>query len=82
MMQWFLTRTMINHNDFIVGSFLTFRYIRGANRWTTVLIVFVMMLTFLNLTVIGGLLEGIVVGSFVGLRDRAIGDVFYFRQGW
>ena len=67
---------MINRDDFTVGSFLTFRYIRGANRWTTVLIVFVMVLTFLNLTVIGGLLEGIVVGSFVGLRDRAIGDVF------
>ena len=59
-----------------MGSFLTLRYIRGASRWTTALIVFVMVLTFLNLTVIGGILEGIVVGSFVGLRDRAIGDVF------
>ena len=67
---------MVNYNDFTVGSFLTFRYIRGASRWTTTLIVFVMVLTFLNLTVIGGLLEGIIVGSFVGLRDRAIGDVF------
>lgn len=67
---------MLTKNDIAVGSFLTLRYIRGANRWTTALIVFVMMLTFLNLTVIGGLLEGIVVGSFVGLRDRAIGDVF------
>ena len=66
----------MTRNDIKVGSFLTLRYIRGANRWTTVLIVFVMVLTFLNLTVIGGLLEGIVVGSFVGLRDRAIGDVF------
>ena len=67
---------MMQKNDFFVGSFLTLRYIRGANRWTTALILFVMVLTFLNLTVIGGLLEGIVVGSFVGLRDRAIGDVF------
>lgn len=67
---------MLTKNDITVGSFLTLRYIRGASRWTTVLIVFVMVLTFLNLTVIGGLLEGIVVGSFVGLRDRAIGDVF------
>ena len=67
---------MLTKNDITVGSFLTLRYIRGANRWTTALIVFVMVLTFLNLTVIGGLLEGIVVGSFVGLRDRAIGDVF------
>ena len=67
---------MLTRNDITVGSFLTLRYIRGANRWTTALIVFVMVLTFLNLTVIGGILEGIVVGSFVGLRDRAIGDVF------
>ena len=66
----------LRRNDFSVGFFLTLRYIRGANRWTTVLITFVMVLTFLNLTVIGGLLEGIIVGSFVGLRDRAIGGVF------
>ena len=72
----FLIRIMINRDDFKVGSFLTLRYIRRANHWTTVLITFVMVLTFLNLTVISGLLEGIIVGSFVGLRDRAIGDVF------
>ena len=67
---------ILQKNDISVGSFLTLRYIRGANHWTTSLILFVMVLTFLNLTVIGGLLEGIVVGSFVGLRDKAIGDVF------
>ena len=76
MMSLFLIQKMIKRNDFAVGTFLTLRYIRGANRWTTILIIFVMVLTFLNLTVIGGLLEGIVVGSFVGLRDRAIGDVY------
>ena len=59
-----------------MGLFLAKRYIRGANPWATALITFVMMLTFLNLTVIGGILEGIIVGSFDGLRDRAIGDVY------
>ena len=34
-----------------------------------------MLLTFLNLTVIGGLLEGIIVGSLEGTRDKAFGDV-------
>ena len=63
-------------SDIAVGFFLTARYVRGANPWTTVLITFVMLLTFLNLTVIGGILEGIVVGSFDGLRERAIGDVY------
>ena len=66
----------MNISDFKVGFFLVTRYIRGANPWNIALITFVMVLTFLNLTVIGGLLEGIIVGSFEGLRDRAIGDVF------
>lgn len=66
----------MNLNDIKVGIFLVFRYIRGANIWTTLLITFVMFLTFLNLTVVAGLLEGIVVGSLEGLRTRAIGDVY------
>ena len=66
----------MNKHDITTGFFLARRYLRGANVWTTLLISFVMTLTFLNLTVIGGLLEGIVVGSFEGLRERAIGDVF------
>ena len=66
----------MNRSDITVGFFLAVRYIRGANIWTTLLITFVMVLTFLNLTVIGGILEGIVVGSFNGLRDRAIGDIY------
>ena len=71
-----LKRVPMNRSDITVGFFLTVRYIRGASIWTTGLIVFVMVLTFLNLTVISGILEGIVVGSFDGLRERAIGDVY------
>lgn len=67
---------MMSFTDFKVGFFLVIRYIKGANIWTTLLIMFVMLLTFLNLTVIAGLLEGIVAGSFEGLRTRAIGDVY------
>ena len=66
----------MKRSDVTVGFFLASRYLRRSSPWTTVLITFVMTLTFLNLTVIGGLLEGIIVGSFVGLRDKAIGDVF------
>ncbi len=66
----------MKRNDITVGFFLVTRYIRGANIWTTILITFIMLLTFLNLTVVGGILEGIVVGSFDGLRERALGDVY------
>ena len=63
-------------NNIKVAFFLVLRYIRGASVWTTGLILFVMVLTFLNLTVIGGVLEGIVVGSLDGLRDKALGDLY------
>lgn len=65
----------MNYKDIKVALFLVFRYIRGASIWQTSLIIFVMVLTFLNLTVIGGILEGIIVGSLDGLREKALGDV-------
>ena len=61
--------------DFKVGFFLFTRYIKKANISTTILISLVMFLTFINLTVVGGILEGIIVGSFEGLRTKAIGDI-------
>lgn len=66
----------MNVDDVRVGFFLAVRYIRKASLWTTVLISFIIFLTFLNLTVIGGLLEGLIVGDFIGLRERALGDLY------
>ena len=63
-------------NDFKVGFFLVVRYIRSSSIWTTSLIILVMVITFLNILVIGGLLEGIIVGSIEGLRNKALGDVY------
>lgn len=65
----------MNYKDAKVGFFLVVRYIRGASIWQTSLIIFVMVLTFLNLVVIGGILEGIIIGSLEGLREKALGDV-------
>lgn len=45
-----------------IGFYLALRQIRRANRYTTGLIVFVMLLTFLNLVVVQGLLVGLVAG--------------------
>lgn len=59
-----------------VGFFLAVREIKRANIWTTLLITFVMMLTFLNLIVIRGILVGLTQGSVQAYRDRYTGNIF------
>jgi len=59
-----------------VGLFLAIRDIRRASIWTTVLITFVMTLTFLNLIVVRGILVGLTQGSVEAYRERYTGDVF------
>ncbi|MEK7504714.1 MAG: FtsX-like permease family protein [Patescibacteria group bacterium] len=58
-----------------VGFFLGSRDLRRANRWTTLLIIAVMTLTFLNLIVVGGILVGLIQGSEDANRDRYTGDI-------
>lgn len=58
-----------------VGYFLAYRDIKRANKWTTLLIVFVMTLTFLNLIVVRGILVGLTEGSVRSYRERYTGDV-------
>ncbi|HYF04810.1 MAG TPA: FtsX-like permease family protein [Patescibacteria group bacterium] len=58
-----------------VAFFLAFRQIRRSSKWTTGLIIFIMMLTFLNLVVVSGLLVGLISGSYVQFRDHYAGDV-------
>jgi len=43
-----------------IGFLLGFRQIQRANIWTTALIIFVMMLTFLNLIAVSGILVGLI----------------------
>ncbi|MFM7088782.1 MAG: ABC transporter permease [Candidatus Paceibacterota bacterium] len=59
----------------LVGWFLAKRELKRANIWTTLLIVLVMMLTFLNLVVVSGLLVGLIQGSEDSYRKYAIGEV-------
>ncbi|OGD79468.1 hypothetical protein A2368_03435 [Candidatus Collierbacteria bacterium RIFOXYB1_FULL_49_13] len=59
-----------------VGFVLASRDIRRTSVWTTGLITFVMMLTFLNLIVVRGILVGLIEGSIIANRDRMLGDVF------
>lgn len=63
-------------NVFVVGLFLATRQIKRASLWTTLLIIFVMTLTFLNLVVVSGILVGLIEGSVSAYRDRYSGDVY------
>ncbi len=54
---------------------LGFRQIQRANKWTTVLIIFVMMLTFLNLVAVSGILVGLIEGAVRGVREESLGDI-------
>lgn len=58
-----------------IGLLLGFRQIQRTSRWTTLLIIFVMMFTFLNLIAVSGILVGLIVGSERAVRESAIGDL-------
>jgi ABC-type lipoprotein release transport system permease subunit len=58
-----------------IGFLLGFRQIQRANFWTTALIIFVMMLTFLNLIAVSGILVGLIAGSERAVQDQSTGDI-------
>jgi putative ABC transport system permease protein len=58
-----------------IGFFLAWRQVRRANIWTTCLIVFVMILTFLNLVVVSGILVGLIEGSISAYHQQYTGDI-------
>ncbi len=58
-----------------IGLFLAFRQIKRSSWWTTGLIVFVMVLTFLNLVVVSGILVGLIEGSISARREQYTGDI-------
>lgn len=58
-----------------VGWFLALRQVKRSSIATTILIVFVMMLTFLNLVVVRGVLVGLIEGSTDVYKSGYAGDV-------
>ncbi len=58
-----------------IGFFLAIRQIKRANIWTTGLIIFIMVLTFLNLVVVSGVLVGLIQGSVDAERTQYTSDV-------
>ncbi len=58
-----------------LGWFLAYRQVRRSSWATTALIVFVMMLTFLNLVVVRGVLVGLIQGSTDVYKKYYAGDI-------
>ena len=58
-----------------IGFFLALRALRRASLWTTSLIIFVMILTFLNLVVVSGILVGLLQGAIDQTRTKFTSDV-------
>lgn len=58
-----------------LGFYLAVRQIRRSSPWSTIGIVFVMILTFLNLVVVSGVMSGMIEGSIRANRVGYIGDI-------
>src|SRR3989344_540393 len=58
-----------------IGFFLAVRALRSASLWTTGLIIFVMVLTFLNLVVVSGILVGLLQGAIDQTSTKYTSDV-------
>jgi len=58
-----------------IGFYLALRQLKRSSPWTTGLIIFVMVLTFLNLVVVSGILVGLIEGSVEAQRKHFTSDV-------
>jgi putative ABC transport system permease protein len=61
--------------DIKIAWFMATRQIIRSNIWTTLLIIGVMMLTFLNLVVVSGILVGLIEGSVQANKNHYTSDV-------
>lgn len=57
-----------------IAWYLALRQVKRASKWTTILIIFVMVLTFLNLVVVSGILVGLIEGSVAAQRNFYTSD--------
>jgi ABC-type lipoprotein release transport system permease subunit len=62
-------------NSLKLGMFLAVKTVLHASKWTTALIIMVMLITFLNLVLVSGILVGLIQGSEVAFREKYLGDV-------
>lgn len=67
-------------NTLRLGFFLAIRQVTRTSKWTTGLIVFIMMLTFLNLVATSGFLVGIIEGSSRAFKEQWTGDLMIVNR--
>ena len=58
-----------------VAFFLAIANIKRSSKWTTLLIILIMMLTFLNMIVVPGILIGLIDGGNIANRNSYTSDV-------
>jgi len=58
-----------------IGFFMAVRQIKRSSKWTTGLIIAVMILTSLNLIVVSGILVGLIQGAIDAVRTHYTSDV-------
>lgn len=63
-----------------IGLLLGWRQIQRASLWTTLLIISVMTLTFLNLIAVSGILVGLIAGAEVAVREESLGDIIFSER--
>lgn len=66
---------MFSGLNFRIGLFLAKRQIKRSNPWTTTLIIFVMLFTFINLVVVSGILVGLIQGAVDEVKKYYTSDV-------
>jgi putative ABC transport system permease protein len=67
-------------NTLSLGFFLAIRQVTRSSKWATGLIVFIMMLTFLNLVATSGFLVGIVEGASRAFKEQWTGDLMIVNR--
>jgi len=72
----YLTQPFVEiRNNMRVGFFLGLRDIKRSSKWTTLLIICIMTITFLNLVVVRGILVGLIEGSIIANRSYFTSDI-------
>ncbi|QSH39475.1 ABC transporter permease [Candidatus Kaiserbacteria bacterium] len=67
-------------NAIRIAFFLAIRYVTQTTKWQTILVIFIMTLTFLNLVVVSGILVGLMDGSLVGYKKYYAGDILISKS--